>query len=101
MSTDCNFRFFDCFQSCWQVVPVSIHDPSVSLSGIHLANSEMGPGSINTAGLSQLWAQVKLFLFDARDQPWAACLLGVCVLVLATCGLPCLGYYRVFAKEPT
>lgn len=43
--------FWDCFRSCWQVVPVSIHDLSVTLSGAHLANSEMDLSFIKTAGL--------------------------------------------------
>lgn len=90
------FCFCNCFWSCWQVVPVSIHDLSVTLSGTHLANSEMGPSSIQHGR-----TQVQLFLSDAKGQPWATCLLGVHVLVLATCDLPCLGYYRLFAKKPT
>lgn len=45
------FCFWDCFRSCWRVVPVSIHDLSVTLSGARLANSEMGLSSIKTAGL--------------------------------------------------
>lgn len=68
------FCFCDCVWSCWQVVPVSIYDLSVTLSGTHLANSQMGPSPISTAGLPTV-------LFGARGQPWATCLLVMQVLV--------------------
>lgn len=66
-----------CSHRLLQVDPVSLYDLSVTVSGTHLADREIGPSSTSTAGfLTQLWAHVQLSML--RGQPWAVCLLGVC-----------------------
>lgn len=83
------------------IVPVSIHDLSVTLSGARLANSRWASVPSKQQGSPQFWAQVQLFLFDASGQPWATCLLGVCVPVLAMCGLPCFWVLQALCQEAT
>lgn len=51
-------------------------------------------------GSPQFWAQVQLFLFDASGQPWATCLLGVCVYPFWQCvASHVFGYCMLFARK--